>query len=193
MGWHALMDLSTHSIDDVQNGSTYGRVQIGDLTNGRIDIDKVQEGTTNRFLTSSEKSKLSGIATGAQVNEVTGSNIIAKINASVEDITVDDEKIPNLTASKITSGTLGVDRIPGLPAGKITSGSFSASRIPGLDASKITSGQFGVARLKIDNDINVGQHSLQNFKLESGTTFPSAPVEGQVYRKDGILYVYKSS
>ncbi len=40
-------------------------------------------------------------------------------------------------------GTVGVDDIPNLPASKITSGSFHVDRIPSLSASKITSGEFG--------------------------------------------------
>ena len=55
--------------------------------------------------------------------------------------------IPNLPASKITSGTLGTARIPGLDAGKITSGTFNSARIPNLDASKITSGSFSTSRI----------------------------------------------
>ena len=55
--------------------------------------------------------------------------------------------VPNLSASKITSGTLGTARIPNLSASKITSGTLNASRIPSLDASKITTGTISSARL----------------------------------------------
>ena len=53
-------------------------------------------------------------------------------------ITLSD--IPNLPASRTTSGTFDLARIPGLPASKTTSGSFADDRIPGLAASKVTSG-----------------------------------------------------
>lgn len=55
--------------------------------------------------------------------------------------------IPSLDATKITSGTLGVDRIPNLSASKITSGTLGVDRIPELPASKITSGTFDIARI----------------------------------------------
>lgn len=46
--------------------------------------------------------------------------------------------IPNLAASKITSGTLGTARIPSLAASKITSGTFDAARIPDLSGTYST-------------------------------------------------------
>jgi hypothetical protein len=55
--------------------------------------------------------------------------------------------IPNLDASKITTGVLASSQIPSLDASKITTGVFASSQIPGLDASKITSGQFADARM----------------------------------------------
>lgn len=56
-------------------------------------------------------------------------------------------QIPNIAASKITSGALDAARIPNLDASKITTGTLAAARIPGLDASKLTSGTIADARL----------------------------------------------
>lgn len=55
--------------------------------------------------------------------------------------------IPNISANKITSGTLHVDRIPELSADKITSGTLHADRIPNLNANKINAGTFDEARI----------------------------------------------
>lgn len=50
------------------------------------------------------------------------------------------EDLPDLNASKITTGIFSTARIPSLDASKITSGVFNPTRIPGIDATKIISG-----------------------------------------------------
>src|SRR5690606_4893873 len=50
---------------------------------------------------------------------------------------LDASKIPNLDASKITTGTLNVDRIPNLDASKITTGTIGLDRIPNIPGSKV--------------------------------------------------------
>lgn len=56
-------------------------------------------------------------------------------------------RIPDLDASKTISGVFDVARIPDLSASKITSGTFDVARIPALSADKITSGILGVDRI----------------------------------------------
>jgi len=51
-------------------------------------------------------------------------------------IDLDAAEIPNIDASKITSGSLGADRIPGLAASKITTGTFDDARIAASNVSQ---------------------------------------------------------
>ncbi|MCE2654433.1 MAG: hypothetical protein LW650_13560 [Planctomycetaceae bacterium] len=53
--------------------------------------------------------------------------------------------LTNLNAANLT-GTLAADRIPNLDASKITSGALGTAQIPDLDASKITTGTLDNAR-----------------------------------------------
>lgn len=82
--------------------------------------------------------------------------------------TADD--IPNIPASKITSGTIDTSRISGLAASAISSGTFADARIPDLAASKITSGTFSDSRLPSTAlNSNVDLTNLSASNMTSGT------------------------
>tara|TARA_B100001057_G_scaffold492026_1_gene583551 strand:- start:694 stop:1599 length:906 start_codon:yes stop_codon:yes gene_type:complete len=91
--------------------------------------------------------------------------------------------LSNLSASNLTSGTvpnaritLDAAEIPDIPASKITSGTLGDARIPNLATSKITSGTFDDARL---SSSSITQHvdlsNLNASNLTSGS-IPSARV-----------------
>ena len=71
-----------------------------------------------------------GLTSTQQGNALTNLGItasLAEINILESGLSASD--IPNLAASKITSGTLGTARIPNLATSKITSGTFANGRI----------------------------------------------------------------
>ena len=89
------------------------------------------------------------------------------------------EDIPNIPASKITSGTIDTSRISGLAASAVSSGTFADARIPDLAASKITSGTFSDSRLPSTAlNSNVDLTNLSASNMTSGTLpdarFPAA-------------------
>ena len=59
-------------------------------------------------------------------------------------ITLDANEVPNLDASKITTGELANARVADLPASKITSGTFAAARINNASLNNITALPSGV-------------------------------------------------
>ena len=89
----------------------------------------------------------------------------AKITTGTLDnarLSLDANAIPALPASKITSGTLGVDRIPSLSANKITSDTLGADRIPTLSANKIGSDTLSIDRIPTITDAKLPTNILRD-------------------------------
>ena len=100
-------------------------------------------------------------------------------------------EIPNLDASKITTGELANARVADLPASKITTGELANARVADLPASKITSGTIASAR--IDNTslnaitalpAGVGGKVLQvvNATMSSQVSWSTVDVETFIYQ-----------
>lgn len=88
--------------------------------------------------------------------------------------------LPDLPASKITSGVLNVARVPNLDASKITSGAFNAARVPNLDASKITSGTLNGWRLPTGAG-GVGTYGLFQQPAGSETNWGAVVAGSRLY------------
>ena len=107
---------------------------------------------------------ISGITVGTP--EKMYGDVIVTLNGLLSKVWTASQ-IPNIAATKITSGTLDAARIPNLDASKIASGTLAAARIPSLDSSKITSGTLGVDRIPTLTAAKIP--SLDASKITSGT------------------------
>lgn len=107
-------------------------------------------------LTDLDASQITGTLSTARIPQLDASKITSG--------TFDPERIPNLDASKITSGIIDPERIPDLEfdASTLTSGILDLDRIPDLDAAKITSGTIQDGRLA-DNIARLDKTTDQHF------------------------------
>ena len=78
----------------------------------------------------------------------TTQHLVPNLSASkISSGTLHPGRIPPLNANKINAGTINESRLPNIGAESITYGTLSTSRIPNLSASKITSGTIAGARI----------------------------------------------
>lgn len=153
-----------------------GSVTATDLDiSGDVDVDGTLEtdaltinGTTSVAFTSSDHSKLNGIASGATANSGTVTSVATGTGLTGGTITGSGTiSLTNHSGDLITSGTVAAARIANLAASKITSGTFDAARIPNLPASKITSGTIPSARLDSDTAHLSGTQTFSGAKTFS--------------------------
>ena len=143
--YNGSTDIETASLAVIKGTATSGTA-----TDPTIPSGSIFNGASTAYM-ALWRIPLTGLTVGTPV-KLYGDVLVTIDELSNKTLTV--AQIPNLPASKITSGTLAVDRIPTLTAGKIpsldaskiTSGTFGADRIPNLNASKITAGTLPVAR-----------------------------------------------
>ena len=114
----------------------------------------------------------SSVNAHVDLSNLNASNLTSGTVASAR-LSLSASDVPDLAASKITSGTLSADRVPDLAASKVTSGSFDTARIPNLSAAKITSGTMDGSRISGGTFGSVNGSSLTNLPS-------SAPTNSQV-------------
>jgi hypothetical protein len=112
--------------------------QAAETVNLRTAIQRAYNNITHLFANKANAASITA-ATKAKITYNAQGIITAGADLAAADI-------PNLSATKITSDTLGTDRIPNLAASKITSGTLGTDRIPSLSADKITSGTLPQSR-----------------------------------------------
>ena len=175
---------STPSDPTIPSGSILDSDSVAYMPLWRIPIEGITVGTPVKLygdVVVTLAGMLTKTWTASQIPNISASKITSG--------TLDAARIPNIDASKVTSGTFADGRIPNLAASKITSGTFSADRIPNLAASKITSGTLGVDRIPTLTAAKIP--NLDTGKLTSGTLGVArggtGKTSGTVYMVD-VLY-----
>ena len=128
--------------------ASWGTIAAEDVPN--LDASKITSGSfaVNRGGTGRTSLTSGNLLVGAGTNAVnflapgTAGQVVRSTGSAWASTALQAGDIPNLDASKITSGIFNAARIPNLAASKITSGTFHVDRIPNLNANKITTGTF---------------------------------------------------
>lgn len=154
---------SSTSVESASLAVIKGTASSGTPTDPTIPSGSILEGATTAYMPL-WRIPISSITVGTP--EKMYGEVLSPLDG-VLDKTWNASQIPNLPASKITSGTFAAARIPNLDASKITSGTLADARIPGLAASKITSGTFSVDRIPTLTAAKIP--SLDASKIGSGT------------------------
>lgn len=154
IGGFTLGDKSIYKTKTSYNSDTDG-VYLG--TDG-IGLGKKKFYVTSAGALTATDATITGKITTDNITATGGSIKTCTIN----NCTIDTASIPNLSASKITSGTLDPVRIPDLDASKITSGTIDTNR---LNASVITTDNFSsktltTGKLTVTSGATVGGWSI---------------------------------
>jgi hypothetical protein len=157
----ALSHLTT-ALNGYVKGVKVGETTYNPNASGIVDLGTIT-GRTYAFATGATNGTFKVTPSVGDAYEVA----IKGLAALAYKASLTAEDIPNLDATKITTGILGVDRIPGLAASKIVSGTLDAARIPSLSWNKITTDKpttlagYGITDAKIaDGVITLGTNTI---------------------------------
>lgn len=158
------------------------------VTYGKFHIDRIPTGLTGTTVALGNHTHTLQQLSNVSINTVAAGHFLRYDGLNWKNVLLTAEDIPNLPASKVSSGVLSLDRIPDLPASKITSGIFAVARIPDLPASKITSGVFNIARIPTgttSTTVALGNHKHSDYEnrlsaIESDLPEIAFGMKGQV-------------
>ena len=179
------------------NNNTSTTIDGNKITTGTITADKIAaKSITSQQVSSDIITTTNFSAQTINADKIT-SGTISTNRLSSDVITTTNFSAQNINADKITAGTLNVDRIPNLKANKITSGTMLANRIRGgtLTISDASGGYFSVGTdttHAFSTGLNVGAAGLNISNGDrSGKILLSADANyGYIRSMKGLSYIF---
>lgn len=175
-------------------GSTHiynGKPSFSSTTEGvYIGVDGFSLGDGNKYIRGNRNGTFSAnnVTVSGQITATSGTiggctirdGMLEIDGANIKSGTINSARIPNLSADKITSGTLdaSVVTVKNLNAENITTGTLNVNRIPNLSAGKITSGTLDASKVTVTNldasNINTGTLTVGGISWSG--QFPTAQI-----------------
>ena len=179
------------------NNNTSTTINGNKITTGTITADKILANSITSQQVSSDIITTSNFsAQNINADKIT-SGTISTSRLSSDVITTSNFSAQTINADKITAGTLNVDRIPNLSANKITSGTMLANRISGgtLSISDASGGYFSVGTNTthaFSTGLNIGAAGLNISNGDrSGKILLSADANyGYIRSMKGLSYIF---
>jgi hypothetical protein len=175
-------DFATKTTDDLTEGTNNKYLTGNEFQKNTDDLDDITEGTTNKHFTQTEKTKLSGIEEGAEVNEVNAADIAnfettTQLNA--RDTANRDRT--NHTGTQLAS-TIS-DFFTQVRATVLTGLSTASSAV--VTATDTVLVAFGKLQAQLANKLNTGANSGL---AGTGHKFVIVNADGQIIREANASY-----
>jgi hypothetical protein len=153
-GWIIKSDGSA----EFQNATIRGSLNANDITTGTLDANNVT--ITNLTVDVADVNNLNFSSLGATSQDIINTIADDAILDTITNGSISEAKLGNISANKITTGTLDANNVNidnltvntaditgNFNASVINAGTFNADRIPNLNASKITAGTIASDRI----------------------------------------------
>lgn len=194
----ALSHLTT-ALSGYVKGVKVGSTTYSPNSSGIVDLGTI-EGRTYTFAPGATNGTFKVTPSVGDAYEVAIKGL--RTLAYKSELTAED--IPDIDATKITTGILSADRIPGLSADKITSGTLSVDRIPDLSGKYVTTTFFNKlfrAQDASGNDITVNASTaVDSIKAMVGlwteeylSALGKNPAQGEVVVLNALLTALNGS